>query len=378
MAIRFKSLDHANMPAVRELVMSIWNQDPDSPAAQALFAWRYGARPRGDTQLAFDGDRCVGIVDSLVRPYLHDGRVVAVRETCDWFCRPDYRPLGIGTVLMRRMMALPEPILSIGGSKSTLALLPRLRWQRAGDVKEYVLPLTARMLAAWGLRGLGFKAASAALVPARFPCRRLKAAQVPASRARVEPIGGHDDAPLPQPAGYAFAGILDRPNLAWLTNAPATLQDVIALKFFIGADPVGMSLSRMEPYARRRAGKILHFQIDSCPASAIDWLLAETARRLVERGAEMLLCRTCCPIVGEALRRLGFFWLQDAAVHWWSPDGTQMNGPMHLTYLRADDALPFDDLARPYATPARSSMGPAQSADQYGSYRSQDRPSAPP
>lgn len=348
MAIRFMSLTDANTPAVRELVMSIWDQDPEAPSARALFAWRYRARPRGETQLAFDGDRCVGIVDSLVRPYLYEGRVIPVRETCDWFCLPAYRPLGLGAVLMRRLMARPEPILSIGGSKSTLALLPRLKWRRVGDVNEYVLPRTARVLTAWGLRGLGLRTASARWVPSRLPFRNLKAVRSPGPAARVELLADPNDASPPPPAGYVLAEILDEKDRAWLTSAPAGLRDLIALRFSIDSVPVGISLSRMEPYAGRRAGKILHLQTAACPPAVLEWILGETARHLVECGAEMLLCRASCPMIGHALRNLGFLCLQDATVYWWSHGSAPLNGPMHLTYLRADDALPFEDLAQPH------------------------------
>src|SRR5438094_250524 len=90
--------------------------------ARALIRWRYDARPSGGgIWLAGHDGQCVAMLDSFVRPYLLDGRRILVREGCDWYCLPKYRPLGLGVRLMREMMACPEPMLSIGGRNATLA-----------------------------------------------------------------------------------------------------------------------------------------------------------------------------------------------------------------------------------------------------------------
>jgi hypothetical protein len=354
MAIRFTTLTEANAPAVCELLAFFWNQDAGSPFVRELFEWRYFARPSGQTLLAFDGDRCVGIIDALFRRYLKDDRLVSVRETCDWFCLPDYRPLGVGAVLMRRLMAQPEPIISVGGSKATLALLPRLKWQYIGEVDEYVLPRTARMLVAWGLRGIGRSTGKAARwVPAVLPFRSLRGVQSRTPGMHVEPIPDERCVSFPRPDGGALSELLDDSDRAWLAEAPSRLGELIGLQFSIDGKPVGISLGRVEPYAPGRIGKILHLQVAMCPPGTIDWIIAETAQRLVERGAEMLVCRASCPKIGRALRHLGFFCLQDRAAFWWPGTGGRVTGSIDLTYLRADDALPFDELARSNKPSAR-------------------------
>lgn len=364
MAIRFTTLTEANAPAVRELLASFWNQDASSSFVRELFEWRYFARPSGQTLLAFDGDRCVGIIDALFRRYLKDGRLVSVRETCDWFCLPNYRPLGIGAVLMRRLMAQPEPIISVGGSKATLALLPRLKWQYIGEVDEYVLPRTARMLVAWGLRGIGRGTGKAAQwVPSVLPFRSLRGVQSRTSGMRVEPVPDANCVSFPRPDGGALSELLDESDRAWLAEAPSRLGELIGLQFSIDGEPVGVSLSRVEPYAPGRAGKILHLQVAMCPPATIDWMVAETAQRLVERGAEMLVCRASSQRIGRALRHLGFFRLQDRAAYWWPGTAGRVTGSIHLTYLRADDALPFDELARSNQAAARFLMSGGHDTD---------------
>lgn len=353
MAIRFTKLTDATAPAARELVMSVWDQDADDSFAGKLFEWRYRARPAGETELAFDDDRCIGIIDSLARPYLHDGHVTTVRETCDWFCLPRYRPLGIGAALMRRLMARPEPIVSIGGSKRTLALLLRLKWQRLADVREYVLPLTARMLAVWGLRGLKFGTGTVERVPSAIPFRSLHDALRPGPGARVEPLADRGGAAYPLPGGHALAELLDDDDRDWLSAAPGRIGELIGLQFTIDGAPVGISLGRVEPYAFGTAGKILHLQVADLPQKTIGWIVAETARRLVDRRVEMLFCRASCPRIGRALRDAGFFSVQARAAYWWPAGGASLAGTTHLTYLRADDAVPFDELRGPRAAPGR-------------------------
>ena len=124
-----------------------WKRDWSEPLAESYVAWRYGARGNGDTIVACDNGRCVGILDSFVRPYWIGGREEAVRETCDWFCLPEYRALGVGLHLMRRMMAKPEPILVVGGTDTTQNLLPRLKWARLPDVGNFILGVSARTVA---------------------------------------------------------------------------------------------------------------------------------------------------------------------------------------------------------------------------------------
>lgn len=363
MAIRFATLTDANLPAARELVMSAWDLDSDDSFAGELFEWRYRVRPAGETELAFDGDRCIGIIDSLARPYLRDGHVTTVRETCDWFCLPRYRPLGIGAALMRRLMARPVPIVSIGGSKRTLALLLRLKWQRLADVREYVLPLTARMLAAWGLRGLKFGTRTAQRIPSAMPFRSLRDALRPGPGAHVEPLAERGGVAYPLPGGYALAELLDDDDRDWLAAAPERIGELIGLQFTIDGAPVGISLGRVEPYAFGTAGKILHLQVADLPQKTIDWIVAETARRLVDRRVEMLFCRASCPRIGRALRDAGFFGVQARAAYWWPAGGTPPAGATHLTYLRADDAVPFNELCRLHAAPGRPATPGERTAD---------------
>src|SRR5690349_12810324 len=129
MPLSLRPLEPATRPAFEALLRESWEPSWDDAVQREIVAWRYRERPSdGRTWLAFDGERCVAMIDSFVRPWLLDGRPVMLREHCDWYCAPSHRPAGIGVVLMRKLMQQKEPIVSVGGTPPTLALLPKLRW----------------------------------------------------------------------------------------------------------------------------------------------------------------------------------------------------------------------------------------------------------
>jgi hypothetical protein len=351
MTIRFVSLIDADPDAVRSMLNLAWNVEADDPFVREVFAWRYFARPRGETLVALDGERCVGIIDSLVRPYLHNGRIMAVRETCDWFCLPQYRPLAIGAALMRRLMARPEPIVSVGGTDATQTLLSRLKWQRLSDVAEYILPVTTRILAAKALHWMRLGDGNTARwIPANLRFRPVHDVRPPSPAALAAPLPGvDDDASVQCGSSYALAELLGEEDRAWLAAAPAGVGELVGLMFAIGDRPVGISLSRVEPHLFGRAGKILHLQVTESPQPTADWAVGETARNLINRGAELISCRTSCPRIGHALHRAGFWRVRTRPVYWWPAETAPPAGPIHLTYLRADDALSIRDLAKSHA-----------------------------
>ena len=117
LSIDFVALSEPYHARARELLTRhVWKRDWSDHLAQEYFAWRYINRPDGETLLALDRGRCIGIVDSFFRPYWIGGCRQKVRETCDWFCLPAYRPLGVGLHLLRRIMDNPEPTIAIGGT----------------------------------------------------------------------------------------------------------------------------------------------------------------------------------------------------------------------------------------------------------------------
>lgn len=342
MTISFSSLTRENELAVRALLLPWWQQDwkGSDQFARELFVWRYEARPLGETLLAFDDGRCVANLDSLLRPYLLSGVPVTVRETCDWFCLPGYRPLGIGIKLIRQMMTRPEPILVIGGNAPTRELLPRMKWSRLPEVSDYLLPVSWRVLGAMALRRfLPRGEMLARLIPSQLALRRPRQLPPPPSYTQVRASPGTEIPPPPPRDAYGLASLIDESCLEWLAHAPREIGNLVSLNFWVGDAPVGISVSRLVPLSEGLTAKILHLQCALHSPATIEWIVSETSRYLMNRGAGLITCRFSCPTIGAALHRVGFLCVRKLPAFWWSHGEIAPHGPMHLTMLRGDDAL---------------------------------------
>jgi len=341
MAISFSLLTRENALAAHSLLRrTSGRQNWSNEFSERMFEWRFFARRCGETLLALDGERCVAILDAFLRPYLVSGRCITVRETCDWFCLPEYRPLGVGLRLMRLMMAKPEPIVVIGGAQSTRSLLPKLKWQSLCSVSDYVLPVSLRGVTGFGMRLLLERAEKLArLIPPQIKLRRPR--RLKGAGASVQVTDGVSGQMLPLPAhdAYGVASLMDEENLRWLALAPQEIGDLVTLNFFVDGVPVGISTSRLMEHVEGRTAKLLHIQSALQSHAMLEWIISETAQQLVARGAGLITCRASCPVVGAALRRVGFLFVRALPAFWWSGGIAPPTGTMHLTMIRGDDAL---------------------------------------
>jgi hypothetical protein len=368
MGFRLTQLNETNRPAFEALLVQAWAQNWGPDLARALIRWRYYDRPSGGgTWLAWNDGQCVAMLDSFVRPYLLDGRRIVVREGSDWYCQPKYRPLGLGVRLMREMMACPEPMIAIGGSAATVAMLPRLRWARLPDVQKYVLPIKARGLAGTLLRnrwpaGEGYARAIPGFIPVRRPRRRpappLGVARIAEWRPGTPPI-------LPLPQRQGLVQLLDQVDQDWIARMPPGVAQLLGLAFFLDERPVGFSLSQIEPAVTGFDGCIVHLQAADQRLAArqeqavMDWVVAETASRLAARGVGIIRCTASSPEKGAALRNTGFVAAGLLPSYWWPKAGMPTPTGIDAGYLRADDAIPLPALrgrhrARPWGDTHRS------------------------
>jgi hypothetical protein len=334
LSITFLPLSDADRASVRELlVRASWKRDWTEQFADQYISWRYDRRGSGETLVASDRGRCVGIIDSFMRPYWIDGRQQVVRETCDWFCLPEYRALGVGLHLMRRTMAKPEPILVIGGTGYTQNLLPRLKWARLPDVGNFILGVSARTVA--GL--LALKRWQSGVVLARgvpdIPLARRPPRLAPPSansQARVR-VPGEAEA-VPKSAPYVVAPALDTKVLDWFARAPEVLGRFLLLNFFCDGEPVGVSISRLHKLPHFGwTSQIVH--LHAARFEVIDWMVSETVHHLIARDAGVILCRASCPTTAGALSALGFWRLKPIPAYWWPADTLPPSGSLHFTRL---------------------------------------------
>jgi len=342
-SIAFLPLGDVDPAQVRALLVNTsWKRDWSEQLAESYFAWRYGARSNGDTLVAFDRGRCVGILDSFLRPYWIGGRRERVRETCDWFCLPEYRSLGVGLHLMRRMMAKPEPIVVIGGTDQTQNLLPRLKWAQLPDVGNFFLGVSARTVAGlFAQRHWPAGVSVARVVPDIRLMRRLPHVSPPSDDSEVRARVLGEAEPMPDLAPYAVAPALERASLDWLAGAPAVLGQFVLLSFFCDGAPVGLSISRMrELPGFGHAAQIVHLQ--AARTDLIEWMAAATVRHLIGEGAGAIACRSSCPATAAALSALGFWRRAPSPAYWWPAVKLPPSGLLHLTTLQADDALQFN------------------------------------
>src|ERR1051325_3382040 len=101
--VHLKQLDETNRAQFEQLLQEMWEQNWCNEIAEQIVEWRYYSRPAGAvTWLAMKQGHCVGMLDSMLRPYLLHGRRVLIRETADWYCTPEQRPFGVGLWLLRQ------------------------------------------------------------------------------------------------------------------------------------------------------------------------------------------------------------------------------------------------------------------------------------
>jgi hypothetical protein len=341
LTIDFVALSDRNAASARELLTRhVWRRDWSEDLAESYFAWRYTARPNGETLLALDRGRCIGIIDSFLRPYRIGGCRQLVRETCDWFCLPAYRPLGIGLHLMRRIMDKPEPTIAIGGTEYTRELLPKLRWASLPGIHNFVLPASARTAAAFLARGAGHRFAWAAdLVPNISLTRRLARSTRPFDRLVVKVRRPGEEGQFDGIGPYGLGPEVEQPVLDWLARAPPLLGQFVVLSFLADAVPAGIAICRIEELSLGCVAQIVHLQ----PArlEVIDWMVSETISHLLERGAGVIFCRSSCPAIGRALMSAGFFRRKPVPMFWWARNSLPPAGRFNLASLQADDALHF-------------------------------------
>ena len=122
-SVTFQPLSEADPAGVRDLLVgSVWKRDWSTDIAETYFAWRYRARESGDTLVASDQGRCVGILDSFTRPYWIGGReeiVMSYPETVRAYDpatgKELWRCAGINPLVYTSPIASGETIVAMGG-----------------------------------------------------------------------------------------------------------------------------------------------------------------------------------------------------------------------------------------------------------------------
>jgi hypothetical protein len=329
---------------LESVLPGIWRQDRlagDPILTRQLVDWRYRQRPHGRTFVALQDGNCIGLIDAFRRTYVVNDARRVVHECCDWWSDPAQRPAGLGLRLMRRLMREPTPILAIGDSPGTLELLPRLGWKTVGESVLWVLPLKARHVASALLRRRR-RESVARLIPPFLPLGRVRATAPPLPSPQVHQWQPTDGPPGPDPTGVGLAAVADEADLVWLCSAPTAFAHIDCHFYCVDGERVGCVLTQLEMTSTGREGKILHIQVSRLTPKLLSWMIGDAANRLARQGAGIIRARSSAPVVHAALRRSGFLTARKDPVYWWGSDPPQPDSPLLVSYLRADDALPFE------------------------------------
>mgnify|MGYP001599612051 CR=1 FL=1 len=367
-----RPLDSDVRDSFEKLLAMAWQQTWSGELARRLVQWRYHDRPAGHiTWVACVGGECVAMLDSRVRPYLllHERRMV--RETADWFCMPQYRQFGLGLLVLRKLRNEPEPVLVVGGSQMTRQILPRLGWSALAPVRSYVLPVTARGLAANMLRRRRpHREALARIVWGRLPGRAPRYLPPPPGRPEVHLLAPDRWQDLPADPTTELVGLLEQDHWRWLAAMPAEFARPLAVLFRLNGVIVGCCLAQLEPTVTGLDGRLVHVQACRHDAVLLRWIMSTTVRILAERGAEFIRCFVSTPEKEAAVEAAGFVFSQDMPCFWWDRPGERVPQSVDIDYLRGDDAQPLAALPgrfvrgrrRPAQADARSD-GDASSAE---------------
>lgn len=347
MAIRIERLSPDQLPAVRQLRESQFTDATCGGLSEDYYRWRYTAREQSETLLAFDGERCVAMLDSSSHSYRFGDSAIRVREPCEWLCLPEYRPQGLGLRLMGTFMQEPEPMFAMVGTWMTQDILPRMGWKKLPDTTNYTLLLTSgayaeSLLGRLRVPGGGFRSRLAHTIS--FPTWHRRSKKPRADIMLSEHLPG-DPFPLVEPSSdYALACISSEWEPGWLDSAPQDMGRFFWLVGHSGGRPVGLTISRLFRRHGNWQASLLHVQACERSSELYEWLITETSRFLAMRGATKVLCRASCQVYSAALERTGFVERSRTPAFWWSKDKTIPIGPIHLTQWRADE------LIRPYPT----------------------------
>lgn len=78
MSIEYIKVEPATRQAFYETLLTFWDQKWQGEFQREFLAWRFERRTDGETLVAMSGSKCIGLLDTFVRPYRVGGQEVLV------------------------------------------------------------------------------------------------------------------------------------------------------------------------------------------------------------------------------------------------------------------------------------------------------------
>jgi hypothetical protein len=346
MSQAIEPLHEGLFPGFREFAERVW----DRPRADAYYRWRYAEAPGLLTLVAHRDGRCLAAISAFRRPYRLGGRTVECLETFDWACLPELRGSGLGVRVIRKLMDMGPPIVSLGGTRDTLALLPRLGFQHVATGHRYVRPFSGAAIRSDAPGASGRSAFVAAALDVAAPLLFRRSARAPGARALLVPLSSLDGFAyeLDEPPG--FRGLPHRPHIEWLTRGLPAAGWFLPFGFAEQGRILGWALARVYQKNHALFGILLDLRYSDAGAAHLGRIVRAIVGTLCGMGVESIWTATTCPRLGAALRRNRFLRRAPLPALVWPGVQEIADEPVRLSLLRADDGLVPLPTASEYAT----------------------------
>jgi hypothetical protein len=324
MGVTFVTLDQAHRHVMhrhlRDTRKSEW---PDAQLAEYI-EWRYFRRREGETLLAVSKDRCVAMIDSVIRAYADGGGRVNVREPAEWFCLPEFRPLGLGLQVLKRMMGRPEPIIAVRGTPDTQALLPRLGWERLPDV------VLLNAVINWRRRLQEVKTRFFRLAPAAARDQDLHVTFTPPNQQDLDAVAA---------SARAFTPLLSAWEVEWFTSAPHGVGEYLWVRLERGGVCQGYGLGRAYRSTTKLRGKVIH--VAAVSPAVLPPLIEALMGQFRHRSIDHIAARASDANTVASYSRCGFAaGRATQPVYWWKGTRDSISPvTLDLSYLRGDDSI---------------------------------------
>ncbi|MFN8545578.1 MAG: hypothetical protein U0807_15415 [Candidatus Binatia bacterium] len=313
-----------------------------SARGRAHWRWKFQLGRDRDGRAFFhqapDG-RVTGFIGLLPTALHAPGRVVRATWFVDWATGEG--GVGAGVGLLRRAQATTDILLTLGGSPDTVAILPRLKWQRIDAPGMWILPVSGRTVAA--------RAAGRSVV-LRFPSRLVGAlarwyfrpSRPPAGRFSLREV---DRFPESYDAVWnarcaEFAPLMDRSS-AQLNFMFADYPEGGYRRFLVldrGA-VVGHVVLRVDHHRGQARGRIVDLLWPRAQAELVEWVVREATWRLAQASADTVECTASVPELERALAAVRFSNRWPVRI-WYDrlPEGVTPPQTWFITFLDCDRA----------------------------------------
>jgi len=329
----------AHLPALVRFSRRTWSR----PGSEAFFRWRYLEAPAQRVLLALRGEEVVATIAAFERDYLFVGRRRTCLETLDWYALPEYRGSGIGVRVLQGLMKGENPIVAVGGTADTLALLPRIGWRHLTRATCHRLPIAGASMSESIRRRTRLPAPAGRVMFDLFarPWFKPRVRRRPAGgEVRAVAAPGDDLLPLYEgDTGYGVLPLPHLPHLRWLTGGSPSMGPFVILRFMVRGALRGWTLLRIHGPEGRREATIVEAYAPRPDEALYSWMISESLVRAAQSGAVAVNTRTTCPVLRRALQRNRFLGAGDAPIHIWPAAIENASEPIHLVQNASDGAL---------------------------------------